>query len=220
MLDNQESLTTIKPNYTLIIIVGLLILFLMIKDELQKSSQFNAEQKVVDDPNYNLASQLYSAFNISFISTWITTYDEEKVFEVAGKITDWLGVQKAYYDLYKETLISRLQKVFQDSPNKLNLFYAKINQNKGGTTTQNPVIPKAGVLKVGAKTFAVNNTTAFDFTDSRIVLKTYNPSDEVGIYLGDFSTKIKGITYAVVEIPWYYFFTKKALIVKSNLIQY
>lgn len=217
MLDEQNQYLTTKPNYTLIIVIGLFILYLFIKDELAKSSQFNNENKILDDPNYNLASQLRGAFNISFFSEWFTTYDEQKVFEIAGKITDWNGVQKAYYALYSETLISRLQNQFRDSPEKLSLFYAKVTSGKNNT---NPVIPKAGVLKVGGKVTAINATTAFDLTDSRIVLKSFKASEEVGKYLGDFNKQIKGVTYAVVEIPWYIVWSKKALVVKNNLISY
>ncbi len=217
MLNEQNQYLTPKPNYTLIILIGLFVLFLFIKDELAKSSQFNNENKILDDPNYNLASQLRGAFNISFFSEWFTTYDETKIFEIASQITDWNGVQKAYYALYSETLISRLQNEFKDSPEKLNLFYAKVTANKNNT---NPVIPKAGALKVGGKVTAINATSAFDFTDSRIVLRNYKASEEVGKYLGDFNKTIKGVTYAVVEIPWYIILSKKALVVKNNLISY
>lgn len=216
MLDNENQYLTTKPNYTVIIVLGLLLLYLLIKDELAQSAQINNENKIIEDPNYNLASQLRSAFNISIISDWITTYDEDMIFDVAGKITDWQGVQQAYYKLYSETLISRLGKVFKDSPQKLNLFYSKVS----GTKNTNPLIPKGGNLKLGAQTTSINPTTAFDLEDSRIVLRTYSAGKEVGKYLGDFNKQIKGITYAVIEIPWYVVFTKKALVVKNDLITY
>lgn len=217
-LDTQQN----KPNYTLIILVVVLLIYFLIKAELAHSSTTNNENKILEDENYNLASQLHSAFNISFISTWITTYDEKAIFAIAPKIKDFKAVQEAYYKLYEETLISRLEKTFVDEPQKVNVFYASVKQASGSTSnTGSTVIPQAGVLKLNGSVTALKTLDALDYTNSTIALRRFAGGEDVGTYLGDYPTKIKGITYAVVEISvnWYTF-NKKALIIKSSLISY
>ncbi len=217
-LDNQYNQ---KPNYTIIILVFLLLLFFLVKSELAKSSTYNNEQKILEDENYNLASQLHSAFNISFISQWITTFDEKAIFDIASKVKDFKALQEAYYALYSETLISRLEKTFVDDPKKVNLFYAQIKANSGGTSSNGSVLPVAGTLKLNGTVTALKTLDALDYTNSTQVLKRFNAAEDVGKYLGDYPTLIKGVRYAVVEISvnWYTS-NKKALIIKNSLISY
>lgn len=225
MTDNTTSYNyNGKPNYTVIILFALLLLYFMIKAELAKSSALNNENKILDDENYNLASQLHSAFNINLLSDYFTTFNEKQLFEIATKIKDFKKVQEAYYALYSETLISRLEKTFVDFPDKLNLFYAtvKANANTGtGSSTGNTQIPTAGNLKLNAKVSAIKITDAFDYEDSTQVLKRFSTGEEVGTYLGDYFTTIKGFKYAVVEISVHWYTpNKKVLILKQNLISY
>lgn len=202
-------------------LLGILLLVYLVKKELTASQQASAEQKILSDENYNLASQLHSAFHINLISDYINTVDENTVFAIADKIKDFEGVQKAYKDLFSETLISRIQQVFKDDPNKANLFYSKV---KTASTQNGKVIgsalPQAGVLGLGKIAIAVNTLNALDYTNSTKVLKQYQAGEEIGKYLGDFPKLIKNVKYAVVEISWYQFWTKKALIVKNQLITY
>ncbi len=216
-LETQQN----RPNYTIIILFVILLLYFLIRAELAQSATTNNENKILEDENYNLASQLHAAFNISFVSTFLLTYDEKRIFEIAPQIKDFKAVQDAYYKLYEETLISRLQKTFEDQPKKLNLFYASVKASGSTSNSSSTVIPVAGALKLNSGVTAIKQVDALDYTNSTVVLKRFNAGEDVGKYLGDYQTKIKGIVYAVVEISvnWYTF-DKKALIIKSSLISY
>lgn len=221
MTENQQLYNNNKPNYTIIILFVLLLLYFMIKAELAKSSAMNNENKILDDANFNIASQLHSAFNINLLSDYFTTYNEKQLFAIANKITDFKKVQEAYYSLYSETLISRLEKTFVDEPDKLNLFYAQVKANAGGTVSGNNQIPTAGNLSLNATVSAIKVIDALDYEDSTKVLRRYNAGEQVGKFLGDYFKTIKGLKYAVVEISVHWYSpNKKALVLKSNLISY
>jgi len=221
MTDSPNNYYNNKPNYTIIILFALLLLYFMIKAELAKSQALNNENKILDDENFNLASQLHSAFNINLLSDYFTTYNEKQLFAIANKITDFKKVQEAYYSLYSETLISRLEKTFVDEPDKLNLFYAQIKANNGSISSKNSQIPTAGNLSLNATVSAIKVIDALDYEDSTKVLRRFNAGEQVGKYLGDYFKVIKGVKYAVVEISVHWYTpNKKALIVKSNLISY
>lgn len=208
-----------EKDYTNYYIFAFAVVAYLIYQEIKASKQAGAEQKILTDENYNLASQLHSAFHIGLISDYIDTVDEQALYSVASKIKDWDGVQKAYKDLYSETLISRIQQVFQDTPEKANLFYAKV-KNASGLNSNSSALPTVGKLTVGRTAVAYSLLNALDYQDSTKVLKQFKPSEEVGKYLGDYPKLIKGVRYAVVEISYYAFWTKKALILKDRLITY
>lgn len=216
--DNSPQQVQFYEKPTFLWIVGSVFLYFVIRSELQASSARNAEGKVVDDVNYNLAQQLHTSFSISVWSEWVSiaTADINAVYSIAEKIKDFTAVQNAYYDLYSETLISRLEKVFSDDAKGLQVFYSKFRTATSGTTNT------AGKLVLGRIATVVRTTNALDYANSSTLLKQFNAGSDAGKYIGDVQVKVGSVItiYAVVEISWYLVTTKKALIKKIDLITY
>ena len=210
------------------IIMIVIILYIVVQSELKAYNQKQNEAKVLADENYNLATKLRTAFNISFISDWITTYNETELFNLAGQIKDWTKVSDAYRDLYSESLYERLQKTFREEPDKVTLFLAKTKQAGSGVGGGGTVIPKAGVLQVGKIVTSLERVNALNPNDSSKVLKTFEGFVEVGKYLGDkrltwiSGGKTNTMLFAVCEgyLSWYSVSVSRYWIEKSKLINY
>jgi hypothetical protein len=216
MYQNEENQNSkgglLNNNYVIVIFI---IIAFFIYQELKAWKELKAQEKVINDPNYNLASRIKAALNISFISSWVLTADLDLLLSLSTEITSWTGLQKAYSDLYGTALTTLLAKAFEDEPKKLQVFYANANK-AGGAGGTNP--PKT--LTVGKVATALKLTDVLDLTNSSVALKRFVAGADVGKFLGYHSATIKGKRYAIVEISYYYFATIKGLCPAENLITY
>jgi hypothetical protein len=206
----------------------IIVLYIVVSSELKNYNLRQNEQKVLNDENYNLATRLRQAFNISFISDWITTYNETELFNIAGLVKDYQKVSDAYRDLYSESLYERLQKTFHDEPEKVTLFLAKTKSVGSGVGGGGTVIPKAGALIQGKIASCLVAVNALNPNNSAEVFKTFPAFQEVGVYLGDkvLAWVSKGVRYQVTfavcqgKLNWYSVSESRYLIEKSKLITY
>lgn len=227
MLDETENKSLINSNFGWWLLF-LIILFIVVRSEITSYNSRQNEDKILSDEYFNIASRLRAAFNISFISQYITTYDETELFKIASEIKDYQKVSDAYRELYSETLYERLQKAFVDSPEKVVLFLAKTKSIGSGAGGKGKVVPKAGELKVGKVAVTLNPVNGLNSNNSQDVLITFKANEEVGIYRSDkvLAWVSKGVryqtTFAVIDgyLHWYSQSPSQFLVQKSNLITY
>lgn len=171
-----------------------LVLFVLIQRQAKAYREWLASQKAGSDPNSAFAIRIRQAVNPSGID-WLIDIDttlEGDLMVIADEISDVDKVARAYYDLYGENLVKRLEKELNSTK------YAEWSRraNTPPTKTQD------NSFDLGKEVAAIRDTPIFSETDSSDVLWIAKSGSTLGRKVKAYKMTVNGKSQYYWLIEW------------------
>ncbi|MFN3381240.1 MAG: hypothetical protein ACK41O_17405 [Runella zeae] len=191
--------------------LGGLIVFYLLRSDLEKYFSDKEKTNAGSDPNARLALLIRDACNPSGFPFLINVdfTRVEFLYELAAQITNYEAVANSYKVQFGENLTERLGKELEAS--EFDQFF-KLVQAKGGGVT--PVQNSIGKTAIAATTVDV-----LDFEASTKSIKRLKAGETVGkiVASAQFNTSRGYVEYWVIEFTEWLFFTKKGYVEKTKV---
>ena len=191
--------------------LGGLIVFYLLRNDLENYFSDKEKTSAGNDPNARLALLIRDACNPSGFPFLINVdfTRVEFLYELAAQITNYEAVANSYKVQFGENLTERLGKELEAS--EFDQFF-KLVQAKGSGVT--PVQNSIGKTAIAATTVDV-----LDFEASTKSIKRLKAGETVGkiVASAQFNTSRGYVEYWVIEFTEWLFFTKKGYVEKTKV---